>query len=298
VRHRGGVVALMLALVFGLAGGAMTLMYLKQKEAQASLPGLDSSVPVVVATTDLTFGTVIRAEHLQTVRYPEESVPEGAFSDPDSLIGQTTKVFVTTKEPILGTKLSSIGGGLSIRIPLSMRATSMNVNVVSGVSGFVIPGDRVDVVAVIDKAGQVNQAVTKTILQNVEVLASGQKTEVKGDNPVKVQSVTLIVDPEGAEKLALALHEGKLHLVLRNPADQGVADVRSISTSEMTGEAGAPAKAAAPRKVSKPEPAPPAPAPPPPTPKVTLIKGVKVEEQEPASERNKDNQTQSPTKSD
>jgi pilus assembly protein CpaB len=286
----------MLALVFGLAGGAMTLMYLKQKEAQASLPGLDSSVPVVVATTDLTFGTVIRAEHLQTVRYPEGSVPEGAFADPDSLIGQTTKVFVTTKEPILGTKLSSIGGGLSIRIPVNMRATSMSVSVVSGVSGFVIPGDRVDVVAVIDKAGQVNQAVTKTILQNIEVLASGQKTEVKGDNPVKVQSVTLIVDPEGAEKLALALHEGKLHLVLRNPADQGVADVRSISTSEMTGDAGNAPKPA-PRKVSKPEPAP-APPPPPPTPKVTLIKGVKVEEQEPASERNKEGKNPAPTKSD
>ena len=296
MRHRGGVVALMLALVFGLAGGAMTLMYLKQKEAQASLPGLDSTVPVVVATTDLTFGTVIRAEHLQTVRYPEESVPPGSYTDPDSLVGQTTKVFVTTKEPILGTKLSSIGGGLSIRIPVNMRATSMSVSVVSGVSGFVIPGDRVDVVAVIDKAGQVNQAVTKTILQNIEVLASGQKTEVKGDNPVKVQSVTLIVDPEGAEKLALALHEGKLHLVLRNPADQGVADVRSISTSEMTGDAGNAPKPA-PRKVSKPEPVA-APPPPPPTPKVTLIKGVKVEEQEPASERNKEGKSPSPTKSD
>jgi len=286
----------MLALVFGLAGGAMTLLYLKQKEAQASLPSLDSTVPVVVATTDLTFGTVIRAEHLQTVRYPGDSVPVGSFTDPDSLVGQTTKVFVTTKEPILGTKLSSIGGGLSIRIPVNMRATSMSVSVVSGVSGFVIPGDRVDVVAVIDRAGQVNQAVTKTILQNIEVLASGQKTEVKGDNPVKVQSVTLIVDPEGAEKLALALHEGKLHLVLRNPADQGVADVRSISTSEMTGDAN-PAPKPAPRKVSKPEPAP-APPPPPPTPKVTLIKGVKVEEQEPASERNKEGKNPAPTKSD
>jgi pilus assembly protein CpaB len=270
----------MLALVFGLAGGAMTLMYLKQKEAQASMPSLGTSVPVVVATTDLTFGTVIRAEHVQTVNYPEDSVPPGAYTDPDSLIGQTTKVFVTTKEPILGTKLSSIGGGLSIRIPLNMRATSMNVNVASGVSGFVIPGDRVDVVAVIDRAGQVNQAVTKTILQNIEVLASGQKTEVKGDNAVKVQSVTLIVDPEGAEKLALALHEGKLHLVLRNPADHVVADVRSFSTSEMTGD-GAPK---------------PAPPPPPPTPKVTLIKGVKVEEQEPAVDRQSKNQA--PAKGD
>jgi pilus assembly protein CpaB len=284
----------MLALVFGLAGGALTLIYLKQKGAQASNPVLNT-VPVVVATTDLTFGTVIRAEHLETVHYPDNSVPPGSYAAPDSLIGQTTKVFLTSKEPILATKLTSIGGGLSIRIPNNMRATSMNVNQVSGVSGFVLPGDRVDVVAVIDRAGQVNQAITKTILQNIEVLASGQRTEEKSDKPVKVQSVTLLVDPEGAEKLALALHEGKLHLVLRNPGDHAIADVRSISTSEMTG--GVVERAPRPRTAPKPKPEPvaAAPAPPPPTPKVTLIKGVKVEEQEPASERQKSSAPQGTT---
>ena len=74
MRHRGGVVALMLALVFGLAGGALTLIYLKQKEAQASAGSPVNTVPVVVATTDLTFGTVIGAEHLETVQYPDEPV--------------------------------------------------------------------------------------------------------------------------------------------------------------------------------------------------------------------------------
>lgn len=282
MRHRGGVVALIMAILFGLLGGATTFIYLGQARKSAASTQA-KVVPVVVAAGDLTFGTVIGAEHLLTVPYPEGSVPAGAYSIPDSLLGQTTKVFVTAKEPILATKLSSVGGGLSIKIPVNMRATSMNVNVVSGVSGFVLPGDRVDVLVVIDRAGETQNAVTRTILQNVEVLAAGQKTEVKGDNPVKVQSVTLIVDPEGAEKLALALHEGKLHLVLRNPADQEIAQVRSFSTNEMLADK-APAPRAAPVRVVKVQAPPPAPAKETPRerPTVTLIRGVKVEEQTPA----------------
>jgi pilus assembly protein CpaB len=272
VRNRGGFIALTLAIVFGLLGGAMTLIYLKQVQIPNLSPE-SGTVPVVVTVKDLTFGTVIAPEHLLTVEYPENSVPSGAFSDPDSLIGQTTKVFLNTREPVLATKLASIGGGLSIRIPVNLRATSMNVNVVSGVSGFVLPGDRVDVLTVIDKAGRPGDAITRTILQNIEVLAAGQKTEHKGDRPVKVQSVTLIVDPEGAEKLALALHEGKLHLVLRNPADHEIAEVRSVSTKEMLGEKPKPVVRRT--RVRKP---------PPEKSTVTLIKGVKVEEQEPAVE--------------
>jgi pilus assembly protein CpaB len=267
-----------MAILFGLLGGATTFIYLGQARTSAASAQAEV-VPVVVAAGDLTFGTVIGPEHLLTVPYPAGSVPAGAYSTPDSLVGQTTKVFVTAKEPILATKLSSVGGGLSIKIPVNMRATSMNVNVVSGVSGFVLPGDRVDVLVVIDRAGETQNAVTRTILQNIEVLAAGQKTEVKGDNPVKVQSVTLIVDPEGAEKLALALHEGKLHLVLRNPADHEIAQVRSFSTNEMLSDR-APAPKAAPVRMVK------APAPAKETPRarptVTLIRGVKVEEQTPA----------------
>ncbi len=281
MRHRGGVVALVLAILFGLLGGATTLIYLRQAGATnaSSFPTL----PVVVATSDLTFGTVIKPEHVKVVNYPKESVPVGAYTDPDSLVGQTTKVFLNSREPILATKLSSVGGGLSVRIPLNMRATSMNVNVVSGVSGFVLPGDRVDVLVVIDRTNQQKDAVTRTILQNIEVLAAGQKTEQKGDDPIKVQSVTLLVDPEGAERLALALHEGKLHLVLRNPADQEIADVKAYSTGDMLGEkATKPAPRPVVRRREPPKPAPVAEVKPPEKQTVTLIKGVKVEEKEPA----------------
>jgi len=155
----------------------------------------------------------------------------------------------------------------------------MNVNVVSGVSGFVLPGDRVDVLVVIDRPGQAGNAITRTSLQYVEVLAAGQKTEQKGGDPVTVQSVTLIVDPVGAEKLALGLHEGKLHLVLRNPADTEISIVRSLSTSEVLAEnREVRAKPARPAAAQAPAPV----VTPPPRDKVTVIRGTKVDKQEPA----------------
>jgi pilus assembly protein CpaB len=286
VRHRTGVVALTLALVFGLLGSATAYVYLDQQKRLAADPDLDL-VPVVVATTDLTYATELRPEHLQIAYYPSAAVPEGSFADPDSLIAQTTKVFLTAREPVLATKLTSVGGGLSLRIPRTMRATSMDVNVVSGVSGFVLPGDRVDVVVIIDRYGKKKEAISRTILQDVEVLAAGQKTNHKGDNPVKVQAVTLLVDPEGAEKLALALHEGRLHLVLRNPGDHEIASIKSLTTSQILADKKTPTrtwkKPAVKRK-------------PPEKRTVTVIKGIEVDEQEPPVEVVPENTKQAPGK--
>ena len=128
-------------------------------------------------------------------------------------------------EPILDSKLSSKGGGLSLLIEPSMRASSIEVDKVSGVSGFVLPGDRVDVILTVKRPGSAQDAVAKTILQNIEVLAAGEKTQQKGDKVITVQAVTLLVDPEGAQDLALARSEGKLHLALRNPTDDEIATV-------------------------------------------------------------------------
>ena len=89
-------------------------------------------------------------------------------------------------------------------------------------------------------------AITRTVLQNVEVLAAGQKTEQQDNKPITVQAVTILVMPDGAETLALAEHEGKIHLVLRNPDDQAEVSVASLSTREMLGHQ--PAIAAAPSR--------------------------------------------------
>src|SRR5439155_7703366 len=85
----------------------------------------------------------------------------------------------------------------------------------------------------VDPRNPNEDAVTRTVLQNTEVLAAGQKTEQQDNKPITVQAVTLLVSPDGAETLALALHEGKVHLVLRNPEDQAETKVASLSTNEM-----------------------------------------------------------------
>ena len=224
---------LALAIVLGALAALAGYAGLRSTAQQVAQNTSKHLVPVVIAATDLTFGTKLDRAQLRVVRYPKESVPAGAFSDPDSVTGQTTKIFLAAREAITATKLSSRGGGLSMLVRPGYRATSLEVNNVSGVSGFVLPGDRVDVLTTVDGRGVNEDAVTRTVLQNIEVLAAGQKTEQKDNKPITVQSVTLLVNPDGAETLALALHEGKIHLVLRNPDDQELVSVASLSTREM-----------------------------------------------------------------
>lgn len=224
---------LAIALVLGVLAALAGYIGLRATAAQVASNSSKHFVPVVVAATDLTFGTKLDRAQLRVVKYPKESVPAGAFSDVDSVAGQTSKIFLAAREPVTATKLSSRGGGLSMLVRPGLRATSLEVNQVSGVSGFVLPGDRVDVLCTVDDRGASMEATTRTILQNAEVLASGQKTAQQDNKPITVQAVTILVDPVGAEKLALGLHEGKLHLVLRNPEDTDTTMVAGLDTQEM-----------------------------------------------------------------
>ncbi|HEY7728731.1 MAG TPA: Flp pilus assembly protein CpaB, partial [Candidatus Eisenbacteria bacterium] len=210
---------LLVAILLGVIAACAGYLGLRAVARQVVTNTSKEFVPVVVAASDLTFGTKLDPTQLRIARYPKESVPRGAYSEISSVAGQTTKIFLTAREPITDTKLSSRGGGLSMLVRPGLRASSLEVNQVSGVSGFVLPGDRVDVLCTVDEPGGVGNARTRTILQNAEVLASGQKTKQEDNKPITVQAVTILVDPVGAEKLALGLHEGRLHLVLRNPED-------------------------------------------------------------------------------
>jgi pilus assembly protein CpaB len=235
------------------AGAAVVGYYgLSSMASEAAAQNDRNYRDVVVTATDLTFGVKLDPSQLRVVRYPRESVPEGAFASLDSVVGQTTKVFMSAREPVTAIKLSSRGGGLSMLVRKDMRAASLEVNQVSGVSGFVLPGDRVDVLVTVDAMGGGADAVTRTVLQNAEVLASGQKTAQQDNKPITVQSVTLLLDPRGAETLALAMHEGRIHLVLRNPEDQSVAPVASLSTRELLGAEAASRPAAGPRRAFSP----------------------------------------------
>ena len=271
-----GIAFLLVALVMGSLAAAGVYLYLKGTPvAEAQAP---ETTPVVVASKDLTFGTTLKDEHLRVVEFPKSSVPVGSFSTVDSVLAQTTKVFVVDGEPILASKLSSIGGGLSVRIPPDMRGMSIKVNEVTGVSGFVLPGDRIDVLVTIDNVNGGSNAVTKTILQDLEVLASGVKTETKNNQNVTVQTVTLMVNPDGAEKMALAVDQGTVHLALRNPVDRSVTTASSVDTRTVLGLASQKTQAPRPVRTTVTEKAPvPVPAEPN---SFTVIRDGKISKQE------------------
>jgi pilus assembly protein CpaB len=181
---------------------------------------------VVVAKAEIPLGAKIVAEQLSLAPIPNGSAPEGVYRRLDEVVGRVAVTPIGLREPITKLKLAPDGvvGGLSAVIPEGYRAMAVKVDNIIGVSGFVMPGSYVDVVAVIVPVTQgISQGpISKIVLQNIKVLASGAKIDSPQDQrqPSDVGAVTLLVTPEQAEKLVLATNEGKLQLVMRNYGDQ------------------------------------------------------------------------------
>jgi pilus assembly protein CpaB len=195
--------------------------------------------PVIVAAGDLQLGTALKKEDLKTIAFPLGAAPEGSFSQPEELLGRGIIVPIVKNEPILGAKLASkeAGAGLPPVIPDGMRAVSVRVNEVVGVAGYVLPGNRVDVVATASPTESHADTTSKVVLTNVQVLTAGTRMEQDNDQnkPVQVTVVTLLVTPEQAERLALASTEGKIQLALRNPLDMGSPTTPGVRTSGLLG---------------------------------------------------------------
>src|SRR5918996_5742463 len=203
---------------------------------------------VVVAAANLQLGSELRTEDLKVLNFPAGQAPEGAFPRTSDLVGRGLIVPVVAHEPILAAKLASkeAGAGLPPVIPEGMRAVSVRVNEVVGVAGYVLPGNRVDVLATASPTDSRSDTTSKVILANVQVLTAGTRIEQGQDDnkPTQVTVVTLLVDPEQAERLALASTEGKIQLALRNPLDQGAPETPGIKTFGLLGgktQAAAPA---------------------------------------------------------
>src|SRR6476659_4022806 len=238
---------------------------------------------VVVAAADLQLGAELKKEDVTVVQFPAGKTPEGTFAKPEEVLGRGLIVPIVKNEPILKAKLASkeAGSGLPPVIPEGMRAVSVRVNEVVGVAGYVLPGNRVDVVATASPTEAHADTTSKVVLSNVQVLTAGTRMEQGQDQskPVQVTVVTLLVYPEQAERLALASTEGKIQLALRNPLDQGAPVTPGIKPSGLMGMVKAVAPANAPRiasakKVSGPVTMESAPALPP-APTVEMIRGDK-----------------------
>jgi pilus assembly protein CpaB len=200
---------------------------------------------VVVASRNLGIGTLLKDSDVKTVDWngPE---PKGALGANSEAIGRGVVATIYEGEPILETRLAAkgAGGGLAATIPPGMRAVSIRVNDVGGVSGFVRPGARVDVLIAGTPPGGSNGlgTVSKTLLQNMEVLSAGQDMQKDAEGkPVSVPVVNLLVTPEQAETLSLASNEMRIQLVLRNPLDTQTVKTPGTAVSNLfTGETGLP----------------------------------------------------------
>ena len=194
---------------------------------------------VVVAAGDLQLGSEIKKEDVQVVQFPAGKTPEGTFAKVDEVVGRGVIVPIVKNEPILKAKLASkeAGSGLPPVIPEGMRAVSVRVNEVVGVAGYVLPGNRVDVVATASPTDQHSDTTSKVVLSNVQVLTAGTRIEQGQDpsKPVQVTVVTLLVYPDQAERLALASTEGKIQLALRNPLDTSAPETPGMKTATLLG---------------------------------------------------------------
>ena len=212
---------LVLALTSGVVAALLALQYLRARTTplMASEP---RTATIVLSARHLPVGSVVTERDVKVVSWPGEAVPSGYIRSVKDAVGRGVITPVAENEPLLEAKVSTkdAGGGLPIIIRDGMRAVSVRVDEIIGVAGFVIPGTRVDVMLTLDKGGDRPQAVTKTLLQNVQTLAAGQSvTRDKEGKPQTVTVITLLVSPDNAELLALAVKEGRLQLALRNTLD-------------------------------------------------------------------------------
>lgn len=234
---------LLLALTSGIVAALLALRYLRERTTPL-MAAEPRRATIVLSSRSLPVGAVLTERDLKVVSWPAEAVPSGYVRSVKDAVGRGIITPVAENEPLLAAKMSTkdAGGGLPIIIREGMRAVSVRVDEVIGVAGFVLPGTRVDVMLTLDKKDGRPQAITKTLLQNVQTLAAGQSvTRDKEGKAQTVTVITLLVSPDDAELLALAAKEGRLQLALRNTLDTMPVATSGARADKLTPSSGAPA---------------------------------------------------------
>jgi pilus assembly protein CpaB len=267
---------LLIGVLIAALVGAMASYYVYHQVTAAAQVKPMSTIQIVVATERLPLGTRLESHHLRTIDWPAKQALPGTFTRVEDCVGRALMISLVENEPVLQDKLAPLaaGAGLPATIPEGMRGMSIAVNDVIGVAGFVQPGTMVDVLVTGSAGGNtMMNVITRTILENVPVLAAGQKIEQDKDGkPQTVPVVTLLVTPQDANKLAMASASGHIQLALRNTIDTKKVDPPSMNQTALFGGA-APLPVQMPRrsKIALPPPPPPAPF------VVEVIRGGKTE---------------------
>lgn len=234
-RPKAVIIVSVLALVFAGIAAWLTFHYLQKEMSKTKAVEPQS---IVVAAADIPIGSAIGESQLKVTSWPKDSIPLGSSSSVKPLVGRVavrpiSKGDAVTEQKLKPKAAAQGSGFLTYIIPLGHRAITVAVNEVAGVAGFITPNDRVDIVLTTLVPGSQTENISKIILQNVPVLATGQITEQKEGKPAVVPTVTLDLTPEDSEKLVLAGAKGSLQLLLRNIADSGPIDARGATIAKV-----------------------------------------------------------------
>jgi pilus assembly protein CpaB len=223
---------------FAVATGASLMLYRLLAHRLDAKPAPPPQ-QVILAARNLEPGTLVKDQDLKTGPW-SGTLPAGALTKKEDILGRGVASAIVDNEPILQSRLAArgAGAGLASMIPPGMRAVALRVNEVVGVAGFVVPGMRVDVLISGNPPngdGHLGN-LTKTLLQNIEVLSAGQdiRKDTEG-KPISVPVVNLLVSPDQAEKLSLAANQTVIQLVLRNPLDTRTAETPGAAMAQLFG---------------------------------------------------------------
>lgn len=240
------VVMVAVAVVFGVLAVFVAQTWLNRQDS-LRLKNLESQKKpvatrtVVVAKSPLRFGNPLTSQVVREIAWPEEAIPAGTFSSISELLSGGKRVVLASiepNEPVVGAKITGPGqkATLSAIIQEGMKAVTVRVNDVEGVAGFVLPGDRVDVM--VTRHQEKSTGSNDVVLQNVKVLAIDQIADERTDKPTVVKAVTLEVDTVSAQKLSLAASIGSLSLALRKAGDANEENMRRITTTDIGAQSG------------------------------------------------------------
>ena len=217
------ILPILLAVCVALGGAVWTYRWVNNQIApSAKQVEVSEAVPIAVALMDLPWGTQLTSKDIKQARFLKESLPPGHFKDPSELEGRVLLFPVKADEPLIESRLAPTSvetGGVSAVVKPGKRAVAVKGDKVIGLSGLIRPGNRVDVLVTLTDPRNKSE-VTKLVLQDVPVLATGEELSENGEGEASpVDVYTLEVTPPEAEKLSLAAAEGRLQFALRNATD-------------------------------------------------------------------------------
>ncbi len=237
------IATLAVAVFLGIVAVLLTRGYVSSVTQQVAAPvSSQGTVPVVVAAQSLERGVVLQPNFLKVVNFPAEAAPTNAFHTiadlADGKSQRLTLRSLVANETILAPYVSGPGGKLNLSgsIAAGMRAVSLRSTDVTGVGGFVLPGDRVDVLVTRSTNSgnnSNNNTVTQVLAENVRVLGVDQTNDDAADKPMVSKAITVEVTPEQAAAISLAQSVGTVSLTLRHVADDAPLARKSMAVSDL-----------------------------------------------------------------